>query len=133
MPDAVPTPGAIPFRIAYAESQDPLYPAIELELSSYGPEKASAQRGWSTANGAKWPQTIGIQFSERSRLTELVLVAHEFRTPNRVEIFAGVPPSLDSKRHITTGALLRFARPYAHVSTTAARRSACSEGESARA
>ena len=78
LPDAAPTPGAIPFRIAYAESQDPLYPAIELELSCYGPEKASAQRGWSTASGAKWPQTIGIQLSERSRLTAPVLVNYVF-------------------------------------------------------
>lgn len=65
--------------------QDEEHPAKELEKG----DKES--KGWESARFCDFPQTIIIQFSEIVNLQEIQLLCHEFKIPQRIELYSYVP------------------------------------------
>lgn len=89
-------PRKLRFRVAYCSSEDPEFPARELNAHSPNTQ------GWLSARMCDYPQEIVVQFDGLVRLSALQILSNESRIAQKIELYVGTcenaleAPSLQS-------------------------------------
>ena len=78
-------PEKLAFEIYRFSGEDEEHPAKELLLSAAQP------RGWHSQKLCKYPQELVLKLGGPSRVTQIQILAHEYKIPTKVEIFTGMP------------------------------------------
>ncbi|GBG30156.1 Centrosomal protein of 104 kDa [Hondaea fermentalgiana] len=74
------------YQVCGWTSQDGLCPAEALEDWN-SDETNQDLRGWCTESFCVWPQEIELSFPSCTRIDDIEIVAHSFRTPRSVDVF----------------------------------------------
>ena len=89
-------PRKLRFRVAYCSSEDPEFPASELNAHSPNTQ------GWLSARMCHYPQEIVVQFDGLVRLSALQILSNKSRIAQKIELYVGTcenaleSPSLQS-------------------------------------
>eukprot|EP00500_Bicosoecida_sp_ms1_P011983 CAMPEP_0203833608 /NCGR_PEP_ID=MMETSP0115-20131106/72742_1 /ASSEMBLY_ACC=CAM_ASM_000227 /TAXON_ID=33651 /ORGANISM="Bicosoecid sp, Strain ms1" /LENGTH=801 /DNA_ID=CAMNT_0050742679 /DNA_START=62 /DNA_END=2465 /DNA_ORIENTATION=+ len=75
----------IPFDVAWASSDDGVHVARELEVAPSRGESRAKHR-WASAPRCRYPQELVLRLPRQHRLSSVRLLAHEYKTPARVEL-----------------------------------------------
>ena len=76
------------FRVVYATSEDPDYPAVE--LNHHSPHT----KGWNSERFCSYPQELGVEFLDAQggggvAISQIQLLSHQSKIATRVELFVG--------------------------------------------
>jgi len=79
------------FRVVHSTSQDPGYPAEELNVHSPN------TRGWQSVKFSEYPQELGFEIDGGdARLSQVQILSHQSKIATKVEIFIGQGGSYES-------------------------------------
>mmetsp|Transcript_12935 Transcript_12935/g.45468 ORF Transcript_12935/g.45468 Transcript_12935/m.45468 type:complete len:345 (+) Transcript_12935:48-1082(+) len=78
-------PAKLKFKLVHCSSEDPEFPATE--LNAHSPHTV----GWQSARFCDYPQEIGFQFSSTVHLMQLQVLSHQFKIASKLELFVGMP------------------------------------------
>ena len=88
------------FRVVHATSEDPSYPAEELNVHSPN------TRGWQSIKFCEYPQEIGFEIDGGDvRLSQVQILSHQSKIATKVEIFIGQGNSYNSAQFKRLGYL----------------------------
>ena len=88
------------FRVIDATSEDPGYPADELNVHSPN------TRGWQCVKFAEYPQELGFQIEGRDvRISQVQILSHQSKIASKIEIFIGQGSSYQSAQFKRLGYL----------------------------
>jgi centrosomal protein CEP104 len=72
------------FRVVFKSSEDPDYPASQLN------EVSPTTKGWMSVRFCSYPQELGFQLtSGESKITQIQFLSHQSKISSKVEIFIG--------------------------------------------
>lgn len=79
-------PAKLKFKLVYCSSEDPEFPATE--LNQHSPHTV----GWQSARFCEYPQELGFQFAAPVHLMQLQVLSHQFKIASKLELFVGASP-----------------------------------------
>ena len=74
------------FHVARASSEDPEFPAAELNSDAHSPNT----RGWQSEPFCDFPQELVLQFEGVVNLAQLQILSNECKIAQKVELFVGM-------------------------------------------
>ena len=88
------------FRVVHATSEDPSYPAEELNVHSPN------TRGWQSIKFCEYPQELGFEIDGGDvKLTQVQILSHQSKIATKIEIFIGAGNSYGTAQYKRLGYL----------------------------
>jgi len=88
------------FRVVHATSEDPSYPAEELNVHSPN------TRGWQSIKFCEFPQELGFEIDGGDvKLTQVQILSHQSKIATKIEIFVGAGSSYSTAQFKRLGYL----------------------------